>query len=305
MKKIIFIFLFFLSLGFVSPVFATETITIDIGTSTPTSAQPNPLGGCIYQSFVASTSWASVTKLGWVTSMQTGSGTFRAGIATSTAGCFAGVYVDLATSTGWLSFVDVVNSSTNSSSTVTVYDIPDVTVTPGITYWAKICNLNASSNSKFYGYTNDVNASSSYVNVNSTANCNVINRDMKLTVWQDGSAPVTCSSWTYSGWGDCASDNNQWRSVVASYPSGCSGGSPVVSQPCIFNALIASTSVSSLNYNQIGYFSTESCVSTSTGYCLQWVKSSRWNLNFFDVLFLSIVLAMPFLLYFLYKRLRS
>lgn len=46
-------------------------------------------------------------------------------------------------------------------------------------------------------------------------------------------APVTtCTSFTYSNWGTCSSSGTQIRSVATSTPSGCTGGSPVLSQTC-------------------------------------------------------------------------
>jgi len=41
----------------------------------------------------------------------------------------------------------------------------------------------------------------------------------------------TCTSWTYSDWSTCVS-GNQTRTVITSSPSGCTGGSPIVSQSC-------------------------------------------------------------------------
>jgi|WetSurMetagenome_2_1015567.scaffolds.fasta_scaffold01475_3 hypothetical protein len=50
------------------------------------------------------------------------------------------------------------------------------------------------------------------------------------TDWRPSSA-VTCTSWVYSDWGSC-SNNQQTRTIVSSSPSGCSGGSPVLTQSC-------------------------------------------------------------------------
>jgi len=47
-----------------------------------------------------------------------------------------------------------------------------------------------------------------------------------------GQAPVTCSSFSYSAWGTCQSDNKQYRTVISSSPLSCTGGSPVLSQAC-------------------------------------------------------------------------
>ncbi len=47
------------------------------------------------------------------------------------------------------------------------------------------------------------------------------------------STPVaTCTNFSYSDWGACSTSGTQTRSVTASSPSGCTGGSPVYSQSC-------------------------------------------------------------------------
>jgi len=50
------------------------------------------------------------------------------------------------------------------------------------------------------------------------------------TDWRPQSARV-CTSWTYSDWSSC-SGGQQTRTIVSSFPAGCSGGSPVLSQSC-------------------------------------------------------------------------
>jgi len=47
-------------------------------------------------------------------------------------------------------------------------------------------------------------------------------------------ASTTCMSFMYSGWGACQSDNTQTRTVASSSPTGCTGGTPVLSQSCIY-----------------------------------------------------------------------
>ena len=47
-------------------------------------------------------------------------------------------------------------------------------------------------------------------------------------------APATCTSFTYSAWGACQSNNTQTRTVATSSPTGCTGGSPVLSQSCTY-----------------------------------------------------------------------
>jgi len=46
--------------------------------------------------------------------------------------------------------------------------------------------------------------------------------------------PSVCTSFTYSNWSACQSNNTQTRNVVSSLPAGCTGGTPVTSQACIY-----------------------------------------------------------------------
>jgi len=48
--------------------------------------------------------------------------------------------------------------------------------------------------------------------------------------------PATCESFTYSGWTECMSDSNQYRSVQSSSPESCIGGDPILSQSCDYVA---------------------------------------------------------------------
>ena len=47
-------------------------------------------------------------------------------------------------------------------------------------------------------------------------------------------ATPSCTSWTYSDWSTCSSNGQQTRTVISSSPSGCTGGSPVIAQSCIY-----------------------------------------------------------------------
>ncbi len=60
-------------------------------------------------------------------------------------------------------------------------------------------------------------------------------------------APSTCSSFTYSGWGTCT-NGVQTRTVATSSPTGCTGGTPVLSQSCT----PAVTTCSSFTYSGWG-----------------------------------------------------
>ncbi len=46
--------------------------------------------------------------------------------------------------------------------------------------------------------------------------------------------PPMCTSWTYTDWGACQPDNTRTRTVLTSSPSGCTGGSPVLTESCIY-----------------------------------------------------------------------
>jgi hypothetical protein len=47
-------------------------------------------------------------------------------------------------------------------------------------------------------------------------------------------ATATCTSFTYSAWGTCQSNGTQTRTVTSSSPTGCTGGTPVLSQSCTY-----------------------------------------------------------------------
>ncbi len=72
--------------------------------------------------------------------------------------------------------------------------------------------------------------------------------------------PVTataCASFTYSAWGACQSDSTQTRTVATSSPSGCTGGTPVLSQSCTY--VPPTTTCTSFTYSAWG-----ACQSNST-----------------------------------------
>jgi len=59
-------------------------------------------------------------------------------------------------------------------------------------------------------------------------------------------AAITCTSFTYSAWGSCIS-NNQTRTVVTSSPTGCTGGSPSLSQGCTSPGSVSNGGICSQN----------------------------------------------------------
>ena len=60
-------------------------------------------------------------------------------------------------------------------------------------------------------------------------------------------AAPACTSFTYSGWSACQTNSTQSRTIVSSLPSGCSGGSPVLSQTCSYTPTPTPGSASSDN----------------------------------------------------------
>lgn len=46
-------------------------------------------------------------------------------------------------------------------------------------------------------------------------------------------API-CTSWTYSDWSACSPNEEQFRTIISSEPSGCIGGNPVLRRSCIY-----------------------------------------------------------------------
>ncbi|MGC2062546.1 MAG: hypothetical protein WA610_06175 [Thermodesulfovibrionales bacterium] len=61
---------------------------------------------------------------------------------------------------------------------------------------------------------------------------------------------VTCTSFTYSAFAACQSNNTQTRTVISSSPSGCTGGTPVLSQACTFVPPV--TACTSFTYSDFG-----------------------------------------------------
>ncbi|MHB8661013.1 MAG: peptidoglycan-binding domain-containing protein, partial [Minisyncoccota bacterium] len=47
-------------------------------------------------------------------------------------------------------------------------------------------------------------------------------------------APLTCTSFTYSAYSACQSNNTQSRTTTSSSPTGCTGGTPVLTQACTY-----------------------------------------------------------------------
>jgi hypothetical protein len=62
--------------------------------------------------------------------------------------------------------------------------------------------------------------------------------------------PATCTAFTYSTWGACQPDGTQTRTILASSPSGCTGGAPVTTQACTYVPPV--TTCTSFTYSAFG-----------------------------------------------------
>ena len=62
---------------------------------------------------------------------------------------------------------------------------------------------------------------------------------------------ATCTSFDYTSWGNCQSDGKQKREVKASYPEGCSGGSPDLKKSCTYEKRILKTSPKKAKWSEI------------------------------------------------------
>ena len=71
---------------------------------------------------------------------------------------------------------------------------------------------------------------------NVPAICATVNNDANygmIGIYITDLAPP-CTSWTYTAWGACQENNTQSRTVASSLPSGCTGGSPILTQECVY-----------------------------------------------------------------------
>lgn len=65
-----------------------------------------------------------------------------------------------------------------------------------------------------------------------------------ITVKVTNSALVSCTDFVYSSWGECKKNNTQTRTVISGIPTGCTGGSPILTQSCILTPICKSFSYS-------------------------------------------------------------
>ena len=58
-----------------------------------------------------------------------------------------------------------------------------------------------------------------------------------------------CTSFTYSAWGACQANSTQSRTTISTYPQGCTGGSPALSQSCTYTPPAVSSPSSGGSYS--------------------------------------------------------
>jgi peptidoglycan hydrolase-like protein with peptidoglycan-binding domain len=97
------------------------------------------------------------------------------------------------------------------------------TTTGGTSHYVTVNGL---SNGESYDY---------YVKCTDTSgNVNTTDTHISFSVANSGASP-TCTSFTYTVWGECGSNSRQTRTVLTSSPSGCAGGSPITSRSCTYS----------------------------------------------------------------------
>ncbi len=79
----------------------------------------------------------------------------------------------------------------------------------------------------------------------------------------------TCTSFTYSAWGECISSGTQLRSVLSSLPNGCQNGIPVLSQECeyVVQSCVDGTSLNSCSLTKPLYCNAVGELSYDCGVC--------------------------------------
>ncbi len=72
----------------------------------------------------------------------------------------------------------------------------------------------------------------------SDANGNVNTTDFTISFSVAEESTPVCTSFAYSEWGDCQSDNTKTRTVISTEPSICVDGNPITSNTCVYEQVI-------------------------------------------------------------------
>ena len=79
----------------------------------------------------------------------------------------------------------------------------------------------------------------------SAIDCNTLSNICEKCCTQNIPQTSTCTSFTYSSWSVCQSNGQKTRTVVSSSPSGCTGGSPLLTWSCTYVAPTETSAISS------------------------------------------------------------
>lgn len=75
--------------------------------------------------------------------------------------------------------------------------------------------------------------------------CNTYSNICAKCCTQTTTQTTSCTSFSYSNWSTCQTSGTQTRTVVSKLPTGCTAGSPVISQSCIPSITSSATPTSS------------------------------------------------------------
>lgn len=76
-----------------------------------------------------------------------------------------------------------------------------------------------------------------------------------------------CNLWTYSEWGACSVNGQQNRTIINSFPSGCAGGNPVLTQSCTYILACTTNDYSCGGWNTCSVSGSQTRTCTKTSNC--------------------------------------
>ena len=73
----------------------------------------------------------------------------------------------------------------------------------------------------------------------------ILSLDGSITTTQTPTTHTTisCTSFTYSSWGTCQSNNTKARTIITQSPSNCTGGTPILSESCTYVPTITTPTI--------------------------------------------------------------
>ena len=122
-----------------------------------------------------------------------------------------------------ISYNNIYNNSIYNFKFITPQSLKNYNVQ--YNYWGLIDK--AIIDSKIYDYYDDITLSKVIYEPYGLA-------ELKFDGADTFSQSPICTSWIYSEWSLCPSSGQQTRSIISSFPSGCAGGSPALTQNCTY-----------------------------------------------------------------------